>query len=179
MPNHCANTLVVTGAKELLDEFQEFAKGFGPAWDGKKTDEAKEMLALDLNKFVPVPAEVLTAKKNNFSDAYNSGGYDWVCTNWGTKWGCYDVTVRRYARTLKYRYQTAWSPFAREVLEAMAERFPELKFEMRYAEQGMGFCGITKADGGEVTEEQYYEGNEYAAKIQRDRELRDLAEQSG
>lgn len=180
MPNHCANVLRVTGKQDLLDEFQEFAKGFGPNWDGKKkVDYERETppVELDINKFVPVPKEFLKGKDGK--DAFNSGGYEWVVANQGTKWGCYDITVTKTKGQLQYRYQTAWSPFANNVLEAMAERFPELKFEMKYAEQGVGFCGIVLAEGGEVVEDNYYEGKQFVSKLSRDSELQELADQSG
>lgn len=175
MPNHCANILRVTGKQDLLKEFREFAKGPGPMWDGKNGGEKE----LDVHKFMPIPDEVRYAKKNNSSDAFNSGGYEWVVQNTGTKWGAYDVDVTEGKGQLQYRYQTAWAPFNAAVLEAMAERFPELKFEMKYAEQGCAFCGIQTAEGGEVGEDQYYEGKRYESKLKRDSELEELASQSG
>lgn len=149
MPNHCCNILRVRGSAQELKRFEEFAKGFGPWWDGKQP-KPNEAVALDLNQFVPVPVYIIRARKNNMSNAFNSGGYEWVCDNWGTKWGCYDISVSRdEPDCLRYDFMTAWAPFSTGVLEAMAERFPTLEFELKYGESGVGFAGILRAaDGG-------------------------------
>lgn len=167
MPNHCGNILRVTGDVELLDEFREFAQGYGPEWDGrKKTD----IIKLDLNKFMPVPRNIVNARKSPTADAFNSGGYEWCSSNWGTKWGCYDVSVEQQSdKELRYDFSTAWSPFGTGVLEAMSERFPGLKFEHKFAEGGMGFGGIRTAAMGEVLEEY-----EFSDGVTADEELRQM-----
>lgn len=65
--------------------------------------------------------------------------YDWCCCNWGTKWNsseaywCFDNRV--------LYFQTAWSaPFP--VIEAMAEKYPELNFTHQWADEDIGNnCG--------------------------------------
>jgi len=156
VPNHCGNILDIKGSKERLAEFRAYAAGPGPAWDGDKP-KPDDTILLDLNKFVPIPDEVLNAKKSNRSDAFNSGGYEWCVSNWGSKWGCYDIQVEYEGKDLVYRFSTAWSPFSVGVLEAMANLFPELSFELKYGEPGMGFGGIMTASEGEVQEDDYYD----------------------
>jgi hypothetical protein len=155
VPNHCGCRLIVTGPAADVAKFREQAKGPGPAWDGGAGDDVRE---LDLNQFVPIPKKILNAKKKDESDAYNSGGYEWVCNNWGTKWGCYDIEVNDNGEvgdnsSLVYTFHTAWGPFNDNVLVIMSEMFPRLKFILKYGEQGAGFYGETRATGGEIVEE--------------------------
>ncbi len=176
MPNHCSNRLVVTGPAELRTKFKNFAKGTGPTWDindPKKhkdhecvysdsglclicTVKPAELWDLDLNKFVPVPAEFLVGRDGQ--DAYNSGGYNWVCTNWGTKWGCYDSNVIEESNKLVYQFQTAWSPFNDETHIAMSKKFPELRLELKFAERGTSFYGTRVAKGGKIEKSEQKEG---------------------
>jgi len=156
MPNHASNMLTITGPEDEVTRFRKQAVGYGPAWDGEDPKvNGDKPKPLDLNRFVPVPVKVLNAKKDASSDAFNSGGYDWVCNNWGTKWGCYDTEVDTAVdgTRLTYRFQTAWSPFNANVLVAMSTMFPKLEFELKFAEMRMGFYGCLCAKGGEITEE--------------------------
>jgi hypothetical protein len=156
IPNHCSNILRIKGPKDRLEEFKKYAEGPGPKWD---SDELKPdaVTAFDINKFVPVPLDILNAKKNNRADAFNSGGYEWCVANWGTKWGVYDIQVNFKGGGLEYIFSTAWAPFSVNVIEAMAALYPELSFELKYGESGMGFGGIMAASDGEVQEDDYYE----------------------
>lgn len=173
MPNHCANILRVVGPQDELVAFRVFARGKGPAWDGKAGERDLE---LDLHKFVPIPDDVLNAKKNNHSDAYNSGGYEWCVANWGTKWGVYDVESKLVSGELRYDFMTAWSPFNLETLEAMSGKFPALKFEMKYGEGGSGFAGIMTAEDGDGLDTYVDDGRKLA---KRDEEISMLMENSG
>ena len=156
MPNHCSSILRIKGPAQDRAAFRAYARGSGPAWDGA-VPKPEDELQLDLNQFVPVPPDVLGAKKNNQSNAYNSGGYEWCVANWGTKWGVYDTAVESLKDCLEYRFLTAWSPFEMPVLEAMAAKFPTLTFELKYGESGMGFGGIMTAYDGEGVEDSYFE----------------------
>lgn len=172
MPNYCASKLTIRGAQEDLDEFAEFAKGPGPAWDGKPGGITRE---LDLNKFIPVPAELLVGKDGR--DAYNSGGYDWCIANWGTKWGCVEISVKAGKKVLVYDFLTAWSQVGGGVLVAMSERFPELEFQLKFAEQGFGFAGIIEAAGGVLTRVSIEDSN--SKLVKGDKDLRRLLRSSG
>jgi len=147
--------LTITGPEDEVTRFKKQAVGYGPAWDGKDPKVKENLKALDLNQFIPVPVKVLNAKKDASSDAFNSGGYDWACNNWGTKWGAYDTEADTAVdgTRLTYRFQTAWSPFSANVLVAMSDMFPKLEFELKFAERGAGFYGCLRASDGEVTKE--------------------------
>ena len=64
--------------------------------------------------------------------------YDWAIHNWGTKWGAYDIN-NWDGDTISFF--TAWSvpePF----YEALSEKFPKAEFEVKFADEGGGWCGI-------------------------------------
>ena len=66
MPNHCENTLTVTGEKSELQRFKVFAA----AGDPSNADEV-----LNANAFVPMPKNLLEGE----------GWLAWSIQNWGTK----------------------------------------------------------------------------------------------
>jgi hypothetical protein len=147
MPNHVDFDLIIKGDSNSLREFQEFAK--------EKHEEEEYTVLLSANKFIPYPEEfkrlddeAKVHRINNdysFKDGFNSGGYEWCCENWGTKWGIYDAELRSQSLEkkkgkLQYRANSAWSPPI-PVIKAMSKRFPSLSFTMKYFECGMAFCG--------------------------------------
>ena len=146
MPNPCMNRLVITGNAELIKAFVEQAKG--------------EKEALDLNSFLPMPAEIRNASapiqdeelaKKLVVKYGHSTQRGWAQENWGTKLDCYavDVEVTEEDR-IKYEFCTAWSPFADNVLIAMSAAHPILHFELIYAESGNDFWGRRTAQGGRL-----------------------------
>jgi len=152
MPNHVDSDFYVTGNSENLSEFLDFAR-------------VGENL-IDANKFVPYPDKFLEMDKvaeiarnkeppdYSVKNGFNSGGYEWRCKNWGTKWGIYDCElvieslVQKNGK-LQYRFNTAWSP-PLPLIKAMSDMFPGLIFKLCYFEAGMGFKGVYIAEGGEV-----------------------------
>lgn len=142
MPNHVENDLRVTGDKEELKRFKEFAKGKYP-WN-----EDKEKELLSCNKFIPAPEDAIKD--------YNKVGYNWCIENWGTKWGFYEVELQEEDDELFYTFSSAWSP-AIPVIEKMGEMFPELTFDLRYYEGGMGFHGVLRIEKGRIVAEQQHE----------------------
>ena len=146
MPNHCYNVLTITGKKQELQEFKEYAKGVYP-WD---KDEQEE---LSCAKFIPPPQEAI--------DNYGKVGYDWCNKHWGTKWGCYNIDVQLGDRQLVYTFDSAWSPPI-PVIDAMSKQYPTLKFHLWYRECGMGFAGHYVLLGGKVQRDDFsshYRGN--------------------
>lgn len=81
----------------------------------------------------------MIAKYGSWEDGYNTGGYDWCISNWGTKWNAYQVVRRDYGQ-MCITFQTAWGP-PRQIIHALHERFPKLSISLEYFEMGMGFCG--------------------------------------
>jgi hypothetical protein len=104
-------------------------------------------------------------------DGYNSGGYEWCCSNWMTKWNACNVrliTCEEGARDVFHKtaepriqasleFDTAWSP-PLPVIEKLAGMFPDHEFDLKYYEGGVGFCGHARWSGGE---EQFHEQDEY------------------
>ena len=85
-------------------------------------------------------------------------GVEWCSENWGTKW---DVSLKSWepivfeeesASRLHIVFDTAWSPPVKYVLR-LSEQLPDVRFELAYAEQGMGFAGTQIIVNGEVVEE--------------------------
>jgi hypothetical protein len=154
MPNHCESDLSIVGDPLIIEDLLQKYKGDVP---------------LDANKIIPYPKRFLEAdrlwneahercKKGEISweevckikDGFNSGGYEWCVTNWGTKWGMYDFTelVRR-PRSVFLSFQSAWSP-PYPLIKKMSEDFPDLTFTMKYYEGGMQFKGTYKVKAGRV-----------------------------
>lgn len=167
MPNWCENELTVTGPVDRVGEFMSLITQV-------------DQMNLDFNLFVPYPAEykhldqvaqlaheawraLPEAERPPYStlprDGYNSGGYEWCVRNWGTKWNVnHEVgeikapksTDRR--RSVRLTFNTAWSPPTPVVL-AMSHQFPDIKFTLKYWEQGCGFRGTYRAHRGGCTED--------------------------
>jgi len=164
MPNWCENDLMVEGkTKDVL----AFCQGIGEG--------------LDFNSFIPYPKEFkemddirLKWLENNTlpggqmkpgvsyadapNDGYNSGGYNWCINNWGTKWGAYEVVIDDVSNygdgaSVVIHFNTAWYTCKPVVVE-MSKRFPQLEFDLRYYEQGMGFHGRMVCKGGEILSDQ-------------------------
>ena len=78
--------------------------------------------------------------------------YDWHCAKWGTKWDTYncDRDICIEDGFVEYNFNTAWSPIC-PFLEAIGEKYPLLKFELYYEEEGCDFEGDFVVEAGEVT----------------------------
>jgi hypothetical protein len=160
MPNHVDQDLWVSGDVTTIREFIEFAQDV----------EDGETILLSANKFIPYPeeyrlldeqAKVEHAKGNyTFRGGFNSGGYEWCVRVWGTKWGCYDAVLsiptsfgNRKKGKVFYNFRSAWSPAAK-IIMAMSEKFPTLKFKLKYYEMGMQFKGEYIVSGGQVLKDE-------------------------
>lgn len=170
MPNHCESDLYISGPVDKIKEFVEFAKGKDPNFD--------EGAELSAHSFIPYPKKYLDLDiaaeewmKNNNNDwfhrpkdGFGSGGYDWCCDKWGTKWNFYslkhkggwkDLDKRKKGKgEISYTFQTAWSPPI-PVIKAMAKRFPELTFDIRYFERGQTFSGQIVFENGKKTVDEF------------------------
>lgn len=145
MPNWCTNNLYVSGNKEDIARFRERAV--------RETENIEESLELTdegflkitdkplcLNNFVPMP------KKYDKGDKW----YGWRIKNWGTKWEISGAEIVSQGRDfIQYMFDTAWSPPI-EWLKKVAKEYPKLDFELKYREDGMGFCGKVKASKGKI-----------------------------
>jgi len=157
MPNHCENDLTITGDNRQLRAFLDHG--------------------CDFNTAIPYPekyrlADEASSKweeehpndwKNRPKDGFNQGGYEWCIANWGTKWNAYsggDKPMKVTEKMIKYSFSTAWSP-PTPVVVAWSEKYPGLKFTLRYYERGCAFQGKLIAERGETIEDESkpYKGN--------------------
>lgn len=159
MPNWCENELRVLGKASEVKRFMAFV-------DGSRSDDTP----LDFNHIVPYPDEYAardaahkkwqednegvpwTERPPRPEDGYNSGGYEWCCANWGTKWNASNAAVRQTTRGCTYYFNTAWSPPCAVVRRA-ASLFPSLTFKLKYWEGGCGFQGSLAVTGDAIEEE--------------------------
>lgn len=114
MPNHCRNRLTVRGSEEARAAFQDAVAG--------------DHRSLDFGKVIPEPP--------------GGAGLDWRIAHWGSKWGAYDTTVDPTGdEATVYTFSTAWAPPHAPFMRAMEDRFPDVRFDLRYAERGGSFYG--------------------------------------
>lgn len=144
MPNHCHNDLWIDGPTEDVDALL--------AYIGADKPEP----TFDFNAIIPYPEHFRALDDEmralgykafrdkhgpDAKDGFNSGGYEWCCANWGTKWGAYEVARRDYhAVGACVTFQTAWSP-APKVIAALHRLFPKTNLHLEYFECGMAICG--------------------------------------
>lgn len=184
MPNHCNNTLGVIGLTKdvesfidlvkvkIIDDDFELFKTLIPMpkeLDGTKKDFEPESKNEDLIK------------------KYGADNwYDWCNTNWGTKWGDYEtqsdgiehhseyeyshkenglldydngVSILTGESSIHFSYDTAWSPGAEELANAICKQFPTLRGFISYEEPGMCFAGNLVFQNGEIISDESWEMN--------------------
>ena len=184
MPNWVSNSISITAeSKAELDALLEKAKGA----DSKITEEEREF---HFGAFVHPSDEELPYYLGNVEDElpeeYESwtpeekltyklqfrgnNWYDWNVRNWGTKWDACDTYVGRTDDlSASVSFQTAWSP-PEPIFRALAEQFPNLKFDISYEEE-QGWGGELTAENGELTlVEEWDIPNSHAEYVARDRE---------
>lgn len=162
MPNHCLNELQITGTKDEINNFIQFAKS------------KKENAEYDLfEALTPMPKDFIGVSSPNpdpelakaLVEKYGySDWYSWAVDTWGTKWGDYEgcmsdiyVTTNPNEYTVTYDYTTAWSPGDEFLCNALAEQFPTMKFYLFYDEPGMGFKGEVFIENGQIVNNTYSE----------------------
>lgn len=156
--------VLVKDRQARLAVFQARAIGF--ADDTGAEDDTRRVL--DFNRFLPypesfneqdrrardeeaalvavlrtmTPEDQCTYRQTHpyHKDGFNSGGYEWRVSTWGTKWNACSPTVTRLRwdtanPRLRYDFDTAWSiPLG--VLLKMSTDFPDLVFYERWREEG-------------------------------------------
>ena len=172
----------LAGSVKDLEKFQELMKGNGKYEDNETVFDFNNVLPypkkfLDMDKAahdfeklreaeierrgykgvneMPKKEREEIFKKypwDKVKDGYNSGGYDWCSSTWGTKWNACDAIVERKGNKLKYTFNTAWAPPV-PVIAKLGTMFPTLKFKLKYYEMGMGFQGVVDIQGDFVSEE--------------------------
>lgn len=78
--------------------------------------------------------------------------YSWANSNWGTKWGAYDVKEWEVnGASASIKFDTAWSP-AIPFWTTVSKQYPTLKFVNEYADEGGGFLGFSTIENGSEVE---------------------------
>lgn len=157
MPNHCETDMYIRGSDEDVTAFAKWLEEIEPL--GREICRAlipypEHFAKMDEEAAVfnwsskedevtrKAAAEAYQAKYGHTKDGYNSGGYEWCCENWGTKWGIYDVDFTPHTkRGALFSFQSAWSPPLVAVFQALAKKFPNLTFELEWFEGGAAYCG--------------------------------------
>ena len=148
MPNWCYNSLKVKGDKEKVKEFM--SKAILITGEGQD----KEVKEISLMALYPTPQRLLDAKCPSDDDAMKANligeygypnWYSWRLSKWGTKWdlaspALSDSKEDKNKLKVTYTFDTAWSPPI-NAFEKISKDFPELKFNLKYSEEGMEFCG--------------------------------------
>jgi hypothetical protein len=136
MPNWCDNSLTIEGPQEALQDFYE-----------KNTSKETVHYSLSFNALVPLPED----KQEEW--------YEWHIEHWGTKWDVRAEDVHIGATpeegSLFYGFDTAWGP-AEGWVKAVAKLYPQLTFQLLYAESGAGFAGILECQEGQVSTDEVH-----------------------
>ena len=145
MPNWCNNDLFIQGDKQSINKLKEelFVMNNGK-------------LGLTFNKIVPMP------------NGYIESGewYDWSISNWGTKWDADTYVVEISEEEIYSSFSTAWEPPI-SFLYALSKKYPELKIQCYFVEEGMEICGTFYSDenGANVVEEEAVYRDEYGEEL--------------
>ena len=158
MPNHCETDVYIRGPQEKVNEFAKWLEEIEPLnrdicrallpypeHFAKMDEEAKAFSFFNgsvSKEEAQAARDAYQAKYGHTKDGYNSGGYEWCNRNWGTKWGVYETDFTPHTkRGALFSFQSAWSPPADRVFQALSEKFPDLTFEIEYFEGGAAYCG--------------------------------------
>jgi len=191
MPNHVTNILSFSGDEKQIKKLLKTIKGenfeegtprlidfskiipFPKDLEGTRSptqivtqEEYNEWMrkynARELKEWERDSKPLTQKMSNEYKKKYGADNwYDWKCTNWGTKWGAYEISKGGGNSIV---FQTAWStPIP--VIEKLSEMFPEVKMTLEYADEDFGHnCGVIEfIDGCE--EEIESEGYELANRI--------------
>ena len=152
MPNWCFNNVSVVTcndtalAKNQLNKFQEecFIKD--------KKGNLPEDIDFDFNKIIPMPESLrITSPAHNKEEEdiykknvykYGHGDwYSWSIDKWGTKWNASSTYINDIQDNyFDFSFNTAWSPPI-PLLKALSEKYPLLRFDTEFEEEGVGFAG--------------------------------------
>jgi len=152
MPNWCYNRAVITAkTEEELTAFLDFA---GQAHESRWKDSDGE---IEITQHNGVFWNFVTPTD---TETYFEGGnaYHWNLEHWETKWDIeldrddIEIVKGNDDFSLVWNFETAWSP-ALPVYQAMAERFPNLDFNIELEEESNSYAGKLHYRGSEVFDE--------------------------
>jgi hypothetical protein len=179
MPNHVTNRLTIIGTEEQVKQVREAIKG---EEDEQFIDFNKVAPIPNELKGTRSPVHIISKeeydeqerriRENELTDNEKKWGlsrgltqelideykskfghadwYGWQIQNWGTKWNAYDQFS---IDENEIEFNTAWSTPV-NLLIALSEMFPEVTFEVRYADEDFGYnVGEYTLYGGELVQE--------------------------
>ena len=177
MPNWCSNVLNICGPVASIDKFMDDITTGPKESDGTTSGMGNDYEILE-NLF-PCPEDLKNVtsrfgtisdddpdkeqKQKNIEDHGAVDWYEWCCTNWGTKWGdnqthlvhedlCTPFSTADDTevslKKIMLRFDTAWSPPI-EGMDVVSTKYPDIMFDLRYWEPGMGFQGYKIYGSGE------------------------------
>lgn len=138
-------------------------------------DKMDNKSKLSFHAFVPMPREVMLAPydgnrlqkaKVEYPEWFDRfpnllAGYDWEHRNWGVKWGACEAEVSEIWEEggeykVDFSFDTAWGP-PEDFYYQVGKMYPSLTFHATYSEEGMGFEGVVRMEGGECVESDQWE----------------------
>lgn len=165
MPNWCENDLKIKGKPKDIAPLVEFVKGSDNIFDFNKIIPMPEVLNGICRGFTKIDGKEYRHWREDGTgieeeelariraEYGHDDWYSWAIENWGTKWNAWEALVTDISDDcIKYTFSTAWSP-PLAVVAALAERFPNLKFSLKYYECGAGYKGYAKYKKGVIVED--------------------------
>lgn len=164
MPNYCENDLYIEGPKDEVTRLLVHVATKGRLFDFNTIIPYPEKFTKideDLEKAGYKKHETLGVFLDNVRDGYNSGGYEWCCENWNTKWNALNAIRRDAYNKVCISFSTAWSPPI-PVITKLHQLFPQCSLHLEYFEKGTTLCGGVSF----FSEEDWYlDGEWYSGKL--------------
>lgn len=113
--------------------------------------------SIDFNKIIPQPKNLYMGNLGPEERKIykNNNWYDWRCQHWGTKWNSYGYEENGgsfYEERNQIIFLSANSS-AVEVIKALSKRYPDVLFELRYADEDFGYnTGAVGFRAGKITD---------------------------
>ena len=164
MANNITNELTFTKCtpercREILEAIQLDNYGIG---------------SIDFNKIIPQPeglymGDLGPEERQLFKD---NNWYDWRTKHWDTKWNSYGYEDSiRYDQDQNQICFLSANRSARKIVQALSRRYPDVEFELRYADEDFGYnvgeISIVAGEDidGNIPKEGTLEAQELAADI--------------
>lgn len=160
MPNHCSNTLIIQGEKDIIDQIRETLadttrEDEDLTFRGVK-DRPSEVDSIDCGcrtidgkkcrrwretdeGVVPVTKVEVERLRGEYGGA---DPFEWSLVHWGSKRnGYWSTKAVDEEERLVYEFMSAWAPPDR-FLHSLRERFPGASITLKYFEPNMGLEGV-------------------------------------
>ena len=185
MPNHCNNTLGIIGLTKDVESFFNLVKVESNDVDNVDFEIFNGLMPMPKELDGTKKNYEPESKNEDLIKKYGADNwYDWCNTNWGTKWGDYEtqsdgiehISEYKYLvledgskdyensfkeltgeSSLQFSYDTAWSPGAEELANAICKQFPTLRGFISYEEPGMCFAGNLVFQNGKIISDDSWE----------------------